>query len=178
MPTLQEMLSSANEEVPKVTAEEAHELMSGRDALLVDVRDASELAAQGKLRGAVNVSRGMLEFRADPNGSYHNPELRKDRPVILYCASGGRSALAGKPSGTWAILKCTTSGGSRKPRRTDFRRSQHKLPTEGMPERMSALAQLHPETDGRPSARIRRFPLLDKRVSSAVTCSRPVISRP
>ena len=35
-------------------------------------------------------------FDADPNGSYHDPEFRKDRPVVLYCASGGRSALAGK----------------------------------------------------------------------------------
>jgi rhodanese-related sulfurtransferase len=96
MPTLQEMLSSANDEVPRVIPEEAHELISGRDALLVDVRDAPELAGQGKLRGAVNVSRGMLEFRADPAGTVHNPEFRKQRPVILYCASGGRSALAGK----------------------------------------------------------------------------------
>jgi rhodanese-related sulfurtransferase len=96
MVTLQEMLSSAKDEVPQVTAEEAHELISGRDALLVDVRDAPELTAQGKLGGAVNVSRGMLEFRADPSGTYHNPEFRRERPVILYCASGGRSALAGK----------------------------------------------------------------------------------
>ena len=96
MPSLKEMLSSANDEVPKVTAEEAHELISGRDALLLDVRDAPELMPLGKLKGAVNVSRGMLEFRADPNGSYHNPQFRKDRPVVLYCASGGRSALAGK----------------------------------------------------------------------------------
>jgi rhodanese-related sulfurtransferase len=96
MPTLQEMLSSADDEVPKITAEDAHELISGRDALLVDVRDAPELTAQGKLRGAVNVSRGMLEFRADPGASSHNPEFRKERAVILYCASGGRSALAGK----------------------------------------------------------------------------------
>ena len=38
----------------------------------------------------------MLEFRADADTQYHNPELQKDRPVILYCASGGRSALSGK----------------------------------------------------------------------------------
>lgn len=38
----------------------------------------------------------MLEFRADPNGSYHDPEFRKERPVVLYCASGGRSALGAK----------------------------------------------------------------------------------
>ena len=96
MPSLQEMLSSANEEVPRVTAEEAHELISGRDALLLDVRDAPELSLGGKLKDAVNVSRGMLEFRADPDATYHDPEFRKDRPIVLYCASGGRSALAAK----------------------------------------------------------------------------------
>jgi rhodanese-related sulfurtransferase len=96
MPSLKEMLASANDELPMVTAEEAHELISGRDALLVDVRDAPELTTTGKLKGALNVSRGMLEFRADPNASYHNPEFRKERPTVLYCASGGRSALAGK----------------------------------------------------------------------------------
>lgn len=96
MTSIKEMLRSANEDVPRVTAEEAHELISGRDALLVDVRDAPELLEGGRLRGALNISRGMLEFRADPDGNYHNPELRKERPVILYCASGGRSALAGK----------------------------------------------------------------------------------
>jgi rhodanese-related sulfurtransferase len=60
------------------------------------VRDANELADRGKLAGALNVSRGMIEFRADPDLPYHNAEFRKDRPVILYCASGGRSALSAK----------------------------------------------------------------------------------
>jgi rhodanese-related sulfurtransferase len=42
------------------------------------------------------VSRGLLEFRADPDVPSHDPNFRKDRPVIVYCASGGRAALAGK----------------------------------------------------------------------------------
>jgi rhodanese-related sulfurtransferase len=37
----------------------------------------------------------MLEFRADPASPYHLDEFNPDRPVLLYCASGGRSALAG-----------------------------------------------------------------------------------
>jgi rhodanese-related sulfurtransferase len=94
--TVKEMLSAANEGVAKVTAEEAHELISGRDALLLDVRDTAEVTSGGKLKGALNVSRGMLEFRADSGTSYHNPEMRQDRPVVVYCASGGRSALAAK----------------------------------------------------------------------------------
>jgi hypothetical protein len=45
---------------------------------------------------SAHVPRGMLEFRADPESPYHNPALRKETTVVLYCASGGRSALAGK----------------------------------------------------------------------------------
>ncbi len=61
--------------------------------LLVDVRDANELA-NGVIPGAVHASRGMLEFYADPASPYHKPELDPNRRVILHCASGGRSALA------------------------------------------------------------------------------------
>jgi len=41
------------------------------------------------------VPRGMLEFQADPDSPYHDDEFRRDRAIILHCASGGRSALAG-----------------------------------------------------------------------------------
>jgi rhodanese-related sulfurtransferase len=39
--------------------------------------------------------RGMLEFYADPASAYHHPEFDQSKRTILYCASGGRSALAG-----------------------------------------------------------------------------------
>lgn len=93
--SVKQMLEAANQAVPKVSVDEARKLID-QGALLVDVRDANELAASGKLEGALNVSRGMVEFRADPELPYHNAEFRKERPVILYCASGGRSALAAK----------------------------------------------------------------------------------
>jgi len=70
--------------------------MSRTDIVLVDVRDAPEVRQSGKLRGARHISRGMLEFRADSATAYHDPALQKDKTVVLYCASGGRSALAAK----------------------------------------------------------------------------------
>jgi rhodanese-related sulfurtransferase len=94
--SVKEMLAAANAAVPRINAGELRKLASGGDVLIVDIRDAPELAVGGKLKGAVNVSRGMLEFRADPESPYHNPAFRKDKTVVLYCASGGRSALAGK----------------------------------------------------------------------------------
>jgi rhodanese-related sulfurtransferase len=97
MPTsVKEMLAAANAQVPRLPPDKLRELMSASDVLIVDVRDAPEVQQSGKLKGAVNVSRGMLEFRADPESPYHNPAFQKDKRVVLYCASGGRAALSGK----------------------------------------------------------------------------------
>jgi len=70
--------------------------MAKGNALVVDVRDAPEVEKTGKIAGAVQVSRGMLEFRADAETPYHDKNFTKDKTIILYCASGGRSALGGK----------------------------------------------------------------------------------
>ncbi|MCA1364470.1 rhodanese-like domain-containing protein [Bradyrhizobium sp. IC3069] len=94
--SVKQMLEAANAAVPKITSEQAAEMINKGNTLVVDVRDAPEVAASGKIAGAVNVSRGMLEFRADPESPYHDKAFDKDKTVILYCASGGRSALAGK----------------------------------------------------------------------------------
>ena len=94
--TVKQMLEAANAAVPKVTPEQAADMIKTGNTLILDVRDAPEIAAGGKIAGAVNVSRGMLEFRADPESPYHDRNFDKSKTVILYCASGGRSALAGK----------------------------------------------------------------------------------
>jgi rhodanese-related sulfurtransferase len=97
MPTnVKQMMEAANAAVPKITPDEAKAKMARRDVLVVDVRDAPEVQASGKVAGAVNVSRGMLEFRADPDSPYHDKNFAKDKTVLVYCASGGRSALSGK----------------------------------------------------------------------------------
>jgi rhodanese-related sulfurtransferase len=93
--SVKEMLAEANAAVPRLSPAETRTRMDG-NALILDVRDPSEVQASGKIKGAVNVSRGMLEFRADPESPYHNPAFQKDKTVLVYCASGGRSALVGK----------------------------------------------------------------------------------
>jgi len=94
--TVKDMLAEANASVPKLSPSEAAERMRSGEVLVVDVRDPTEVQQTGKIKGAVNVSRGMLEFRADPESPYHNPAFEKSRTILLHCASGGRSALAGK----------------------------------------------------------------------------------
>ena len=63
-------------------------------ALVVDIREASEREETGAIPGAVHVPRGLLEFKADTSFPTHHPDLDPSRRTILYCASGGRSALA------------------------------------------------------------------------------------
>ena len=94
--SVKEMLAAANAAVPKITPAEARDMIAKGNVLVVDARDAPEGEKSGKVAGAMHVSRGMLEFRADPDSPYHDKNFAKDKTVILYCASGGRSALSGK----------------------------------------------------------------------------------
>jgi rhodanese-related sulfurtransferase len=94
--SVKQLMEAAKAAVPRITPAQARELMVKGNALVVDVRDAPELEKSGKVAGALHVSRGMLEFRADPESPYHDQNFAKDRTIILYCASGGRSALSGK----------------------------------------------------------------------------------
>ncbi len=93
---VKELLAEANAAVRKLSPAEAAEKIKTGNVLILDVRDAGEVQQSGKIQGAVNVSRGMLEFRADPETPYHNAAFQKDKTVLVYCASGGRSALSGK----------------------------------------------------------------------------------
>ncbi len=94
--SVKQMMEAANAAVPRITAAQAREMIAQGNTLVVDVRDAPEVDKTGKVAGALHVSRGMLEFRADPESPYHDKSFAKDNTVILYCASGGRSALSGK----------------------------------------------------------------------------------
>ena len=108
--TVKEMLEAANIAVPKIDKSEAERLIDD-GALVVDVRDGTEVAASGKVAGALNVSRGMIEFRADEQSPYYDKAFRRDRPVVVYCASGGRSALAGQVLTEMGFEKVYNMGG-------------------------------------------------------------------
>ena len=90
MPTsIKDMLASANASVPRVDRDQAMALIKDKNALVVDVRETEEFST-GHLPGAKHVPRGYLESRIEGVVPDHSQR------VILYCASGGRSALAGK----------------------------------------------------------------------------------
>src|SRR5215472_17684907 len=65
--TLKQMMDTANAAVPRITPEQARELIEQGNTLVVDVREAPEVEKSCKIAGALNVSRSFLEFRADPD---------------------------------------------------------------------------------------------------------------
>jgi len=94
--SVNQLIADANSVVPRISPADAKAMIAKGNVLVVDVRDAPEVEKSGKVAGAMNVSRGMLEFRADPESPYHDTGFDKTKTVIVYCASGGRSALSGK----------------------------------------------------------------------------------
>jgi rhodanese-related sulfurtransferase len=92
--TAAHLVAEAKAQIENLSAEEVVGELQGGDALLVDLREAEERIEHGVIRGAIHAPRGMLEFYADPTSAYHRPDFDPARRTILYCASGGRSALA------------------------------------------------------------------------------------
>ena len=108
--TVKQLMEAANAAVPKVSVDEAKALMA-QGALVVDVRDGTEVAATGKVPGAIHVQRGLLEFKADPASPAFDPNFSPDKTIVLYCASGGRSALSGKTLHDMGYTKVRNLGG-------------------------------------------------------------------
>jgi molybdopterin/thiamine biosynthesis adenylyltransferase/rhodanese-related sulfurtransferase len=90
MPTGSEFIRTIKEQIREVDPREVHDAVqngNGRAPLLVDVREQHEFE-EGHLPGAVHVPRGHLESRIEGRAG------DKSQPLVLYCASGQRSALA------------------------------------------------------------------------------------
>jgi len=96
MKTVQAMLAEAEAAVPRISVEEAKAMQGRADVLFLDVREPAEVAASGKIAGALAVPRGLVEFRADPTSALHDAAFDRAKTVVTYCASGGRAALVGK----------------------------------------------------------------------------------
>lgn len=92
---LQAIMAEANAALDQVTPGDAVALLDDDATVFVDVRESQEWA-QGRIPGAIHAPRGFLEFIAHPQGPNHNPAFSSGKQLVVYCGSGGRSALAGK----------------------------------------------------------------------------------
>lgn len=86
---VKQMMEAANAAVPKLNTAEAKAMMAKENVLVVDVRDAPEVAASGKIAGALHVSRGMLEFRATPTRPTTTRISPRTRPFFCIAHQAG-----------------------------------------------------------------------------------------
>jgi rhodanese-related sulfurtransferase len=107
-----QLLAEANATIETVSVQEALELAKDPSVQFVDVREQVEVTASGTIPGAVHAPRGLLEFIADPESPMHKKPLSSGKLLILFCASGGRSALATRTLAEMGIAKvCHIAGG-------------------------------------------------------------------
>ncbi len=86
--TAMDLVAQAKQNIVEIDVNEAKNSLG--TSLVLDVREPAEYVA-GHLPGAFNISRGVLEFKI---GSHPDFQDKQDAHIIVYCQSGGRSALA------------------------------------------------------------------------------------
>ena len=90
-----EQVEAAKRKIANLSTEALKtEMQDNPDLLLVDIRELQERILLGTIPGARHVPRGMLEFWADPSSPYAKDYFSEGRRTVLFCAGGGRSALA------------------------------------------------------------------------------------
>ena len=93
----QTLVSEALNEVKTITPEEAMKLNSENKCNLIDIRDGVELEKLGAIENSFHIPRGLLEFSIHPDSAYiQNNQIDLNKETVLFCAAGGRSALAAK----------------------------------------------------------------------------------
>lgn len=93
----QTLVNDALNEVKTISSSEALKLHDNKECNLIDIRDTVELQKTGTIENSFHISRGLLEFSIHPESGFvknNNLDLNKD--LVLFCAAGGRSALAAK----------------------------------------------------------------------------------
>lgn len=94
--SIMDMVKEATAEIENISVAEAQARMNDDDFVLVDIRDPREMAREGRIPGAYEASRGMLEFMIDPASPLHEEIFASGKKLVLFCAGAGRSAISVK----------------------------------------------------------------------------------
>lgn len=93
----QTLISEASKEIKTITAEEALKLTDEKKCNLIDLREEGELNNNGSIENSTHIPRGLLEFSLNQNSPLvQNKIIDINKEMVLFCAAGGRSALAAK----------------------------------------------------------------------------------
>ena len=79
---------------PALTPAQARDLAASGKLMLLDVREAKEIAASGKARDAVHIPLSLIPMKADPRSPDHDSRFRPTLPIAVYCAAGARAGSA------------------------------------------------------------------------------------
>ena len=110
--TVQQMFAEAMAEIETLDVEQARALHGRDDVTFIDLRDPREIWREGGVPGAVQVTRGMLEFWIDPGSPYHKDFFASGNRFVFFCAGGWRSALAAKTAQDMGLTPvCHIEGG-------------------------------------------------------------------
>ena len=110
--SVMDMVAEASAEIETLTVEQARALLGQPGVTFIDLRDPRELWREGGIPGAVNVTRGMLEFWIDPESPYFKPLFASGDKFVFFCAGGWRSALAAKAAQDMGLTPvCHVEGG-------------------------------------------------------------------
>lgn len=93
--TLGDFVREARKQIKEWDADTAKDNLEEEKVLVVDIREPYEFE-KSHLPGAICIPRGLLEGAADAGTKYRDERLchAQEETILLYCQSGGRSALA------------------------------------------------------------------------------------
>lgn len=90
------VVDEVKKHVENLSVEDLKAELGVPNLLLADIREVQERVDLGTIPGSKHAPRGMLEFWADPHSPYYRNWFEEDKRIVLFCAGGGRSALAAK----------------------------------------------------------------------------------
>ena len=92
---IQKLLQEANDLVPRLSFEEANNIISTKNTLIIDVRENFEIEATGLIKNAVNIPKSVIDANFDHSLIMKHLDNNEDITILVYCAVGIRSALVG-----------------------------------------------------------------------------------
>ena len=92
---IQKLLQEANDCVPRLSFEEANNIISRVDTLIIDVIEPAEIEATGLIKNAVNIPKSIIDTNFDHSLIKNHLNDNEDITILVYCAVGIRSAIVG-----------------------------------------------------------------------------------
>ena len=92
---IQKLLQEANDNVPRLSFEEANNLIAKANTLIIDVRETSEVEVTGLIKNAVSIPKSIIDANFDHSLVKDHLNNNEDVTILVYCAVGVRSAFVG-----------------------------------------------------------------------------------